>query len=77
MPDDKRSYTQESPIANRDFARMVDAISRLSARTTLTTVVEPPPLDPVARAAAETYATIAASLRTVFESFGESDSNPT
>jgi hypothetical protein len=74
MPDDKRTM-QEAPIANKDFARMVDAIARLNPPTTLTTVVEPPPLEGAARDAAETYATIAASLRTVFESFGESDSS--
>lgn len=69
MPEGKRQHhtPDEKPITNQDFARLVEAISRLSGRTTLTTVVQPPPLGKRAEEAAKRYAVIAASLRTVFE----------
>jgi hypothetical protein len=69
MSEDKWQHhtPDEKPITNQEFAKLVEAISRLSARTTLTTVVQPPPLEGCAKKAAEAYAAIAASLRTVFE----------
>lgn len=69
MPEAKRRHDtpDEEQITNHEFSKLVEAISRLSERTTLTTVVQPPPLSEPAKKAATAYAAIAASLRTVFE----------
>jgi hypothetical protein len=77
MPEVKRRpYTpDETQITNQEFAKLVEAISRLSGRTILTTVVQPPPLGEEAKKAATAYAAIAASLRTVFETPEERDPN--
>lgn len=51
------------------FERLARAVEAIAARSTITTTVEPRPLDESAKKAAEAYGVIAGSLRTIFESF--------
>jgi hypothetical protein len=63
MPEEK----QQQQITSQDFGKLIEAITKLAQRTTLTTVVQPPPLPPAAEEAVRQYARIASDLRTAFE----------
>jgi|KBSMisStaDraftv2_1062788.scaffolds.fasta_scaffold1256641_2 hypothetical protein len=49
------------------FERLTRAVETIAGRASITTTVEPRPLDGDAKKAAEDYGLIARSLRTIFE----------
>jgi hypothetical protein len=53
--------------SDQQFERLTAAVEAIAARATITTTVEPRPLDPSANHAVAEYNAIALSLRTIFE----------
>jgi len=54
------------------FERLTRAIETIAGRATITTTVEPRPLDDRAKSAVDAYNDISLSLRTIFEPFAPS-----
>ena len=54
------------------FERLTRAIESIAGRDTITTTVEPRPLDDSAKSAVNAYNDISLSLRTIFEPFAPS-----
>jgi hypothetical protein len=67
MPTEKEKSSIIMPPPDDNFARLTRAVEAIAARATITTTVEPRPLDSSAQEAVAAYKAIAFSLRTIFE----------